>query len=131
MHLFTQLQYCADAEGGADAWARPALPPINPKRDSISEHSTTSCVGHVLSLSLAFQQIDIEDSVEQQTGGTTLRMFGVTQVSPFREGMRTILTYGYRTVIVSSRISQTFFRTSTLPPHEVSAMRMLVLSCGI
>ena len=27
-----------------------------------------------------FQQIDIEDSVDQQTGGTTLRMFGVTEV---------------------------------------------------
>ncbi|KAI0766572.1 DNA polymerase family B-domain-containing protein [Trametes elegans] len=51
-----------EAEGGADAWARPSLPPINPKRDSI-----------------VFQQIDIEDSVDQQTGGTTLRMYGVTE----------------------------------------------------
>ncbi|CDO75821.1 hypothetical protein BN946_scf184951.g19 [Trametes cinnabarina] len=40
-----------EAEGGADAWARPALPPIDPKKDSIN----------------------------QQTGGTTLRMYGVTE----------------------------------------------------
>ncbi|KAI0334514.1 hypothetical protein GY45DRAFT_1318071 [Cubamyces sp. BRFM 1775] len=51
-----------DAEGGADAWARPHLPPIDAKRDSIT-----------------FQQIDIEDSVDPQTGATTLRMFGVTE----------------------------------------------------
>ncbi|KAI0731291.1 DNA polymerase family B-domain-containing protein [Earliella scabrosa] len=51
-----------DAEGGADSWARPKLAPIDAKRDSI-----------------IFQQIDIEDSVDQQTGATTLRMFGVTE----------------------------------------------------
>ncbi|KAH9852052.1 DNA polymerase family B-domain-containing protein [Lenzites betulinus] len=51
-----------DAEGGADAWARPSLPNIDPKRDSI-----------------IFQQIDLEDSVEQHTGGTTVRLYGVTE----------------------------------------------------
>ncbi|KAI8974553.1 DNA polymerase family B-domain-containing protein [Trametes punicea] len=51
-----------DAEGGADAWARPPLPRIDPTRDSI-----------------IFQQIDIEDTVDPQTGGTTVRMFGVTE----------------------------------------------------
>ncbi|PIL25090.1 hypothetical protein GSI_12979 [Ganoderma sinense ZZ0214-1] len=52
-----------DAEGGADCWARPPLPHIDVQRDSI-----------------VFQQIEIEDSVDQQTGNTTLRMFGVTEV---------------------------------------------------
>ncbi|KAI0741539.1 DNA polymerase family B-domain-containing protein [Daedaleopsis nitida] len=51
-----------DAEGGADSWARPALQPIDARRHSI-----------------VFQQIDIEDSVDPQTGRTTLRLFGVTQ----------------------------------------------------
>ncbi|TFK39414.1 DNA polymerase family B-domain-containing protein [Crucibulum laeve] len=52
-----------EAEGGADNWARPALSPINEKRDSI-----------------IFQQIDVEveESVDYSTGLTSLRMFGVT-----------------------------------------------------
>ncbi|EKM50426.1 uncharacterized protein PHACADRAFT_104509 [Phanerochaete carnosa HHB-10118-sp] len=50
-----------EAEGGADQWARPRLPRIDPKKDAI-----------------VFQQIDIEDSTEYG-GGPTLRMFGVTQ----------------------------------------------------
>ncbi|GJE91144.1 delta DNA polymerase [Phanerochaete sordida] len=50
-----------EAEGGADQWARPALPQIDPKNDAV-----------------IFQQIDIEDSSEHG-GGPSLRMFGVTQ----------------------------------------------------
>lgn len=41
-HLWTNvltLTFKVDAEGGADAWARPSLPNIDPKRDSISKHS--------------------------------------------------------------------------------------------
>ncbi|PCH44386.1 delta DNA polymerase [Wolfiporia cocos MD-104 SS10] len=51
-----------DAEGGADCWARPSLKEIDEKRDSI-----------------IFQQIDVEDAVESQSGGVGLRMFGVTE----------------------------------------------------
>ncbi|KAF5336013.1 hypothetical protein D9611_006176 [Ephemerocybe angulata] len=49
-------------EGGADSWARPKLAPINPKTQSI-----------------IFQQIDVENSMDYSQGGTTLRMFGVTE----------------------------------------------------
>ncbi|KAJ7623462.1 DNA polymerase family B-domain-containing protein [Roridomyces roridus] len=49
----------AGAEGGADSWARPPLPPIDPKKDSI-----------------IFQQIEVEDAYE---GLPTFRMFGVTK----------------------------------------------------
>ncbi|KAH9946498.1 hypothetical protein B0H21DRAFT_743121 [Amylocystis lapponica] len=51
-----------DAEGGADAWARPRLHDINEKKDAI-----------------IFQQIDIEDSIDSNTGTTSLKMFGVTE----------------------------------------------------
>ncbi|CAL1714984.1 unnamed protein product [Somion occarium] len=50
-----------DAEGGADLWARPTLPPINENRDAI-----------------IFQQIDVEDSADSPGGGLGIRMFGVT-----------------------------------------------------
>ncbi|PSR90586.1 hypothetical protein PHLCEN_2v4879 [Hermanssonia centrifuga] len=50
-----------DAEGGADCWARPALPEIDERRDPI-----------------IFQQIDAEDKTEQGDG-SALRMFGVTE----------------------------------------------------
>ncbi|KAL4246251.1 DNA polymerase [Abortiporus biennis] len=49
-----------EAEGGADAWARPPLPTIDEKTDPI-----------------IFQQIDVEDTFEN--GGHGLRMFGVTE----------------------------------------------------
>ncbi|TRM65267.1 ribonuclease H-like domain-containing protein [Schizophyllum amplum] len=49
------------AEGGADAWARPALPPIDEKNDAI-----------------VFQQIDVEEEIDRNSGTTILRMFGVT-----------------------------------------------------
>ncbi|EAU90154.1 delta DNA polymerase [Coprinopsis cinerea okayama7 len=52
----------AAVEGGADSWARPTLPPLDPKKDSI-----------------IFQQIEIINSTDYSHGGTTLRMFGVTQ----------------------------------------------------
>ncbi|KAF9078186.1 DNA polymerase family B-domain-containing protein [Rhodocollybia butyracea] len=48
------------AEGGADQWARPALPKINEKQDKI-----------------IFQQIDVEENNEGNA--PTLRMFGVTE----------------------------------------------------
>ncbi|OCH91039.1 hypothetical protein OBBRIDRAFT_887287 [Obba rivulosa] len=51
-----------DGEGGADRWARPSLPPIDPKKDSI-----------------VFQQIDVEDAADPATGYYGLRMFGVTE----------------------------------------------------
>ncbi|KAJ7918757.1 DNA polymerase family B-domain-containing protein [Mycena leptocephala] len=48
------------AEGGSDSWPRPALPHIDPKKDSI-----------------VFQQIDVEES--EMYGNVSLRMFGVTK----------------------------------------------------
>ncbi|KAI0713808.1 delta DNA polymerase [Earliella scabrosa] len=51
-----------DAEDRAETWKRSMLAPIDAKRDSI-----------------IFQQIDIEDSVDQPTGALTLRMYGVTE----------------------------------------------------
>ncbi|KAJ7035657.1 DNA polymerase family B-domain-containing protein [Mycena alexandri] len=48
------------AEGGSDSWSRPALPTIDPKRDSI-----------------VFQQIDVEES--DMFGQVALRMYGVTK----------------------------------------------------
>ncbi|KAF7308685.1 DNA polymerase [Mycena chlorophos] len=47
-------------EGGSDSWARPPLPPINPKVDSI-----------------VFQQIDIEET--DVYSNVELQLFGVTQ----------------------------------------------------
>ena len=38
---FLPSYLCAAAEGGADSWSRPFLPPINPKRDDISASSTS------------------------------------------------------------------------------------------
>ncbi|KAJ3515999.1 hypothetical protein NLJ89_g1399 [Agrocybe chaxingu] len=51
-----------DAEGGADCWARPPLPRIDEKRDSI-----------------LFQQIDVETASNPETGAIILRIFGVTE----------------------------------------------------
>ncbi|KAI0955116.1 DNA-directed DNA polymerase delta [Taiwanofungus camphoratus] len=51
-----------DAEGGADRWERPALPPLNEKKDTI-----------------IFQQIDVEETVDSSSGRSHLRMFGVTE----------------------------------------------------
>ncbi|KDR67983.1 hypothetical protein GALMADRAFT_257532 [Galerina marginata CBS 339.88] len=51
----------AEAEGGADSWARPPLRELNEKRDSI-----------------IFQQIDIE-TASNHDGSIILRMFGVTE----------------------------------------------------
>ncbi|KAH7911043.1 DNA polymerase family B-domain-containing protein [Hygrophoropsis aurantiaca] len=50
------------AEGGADCWPRPKLPPIDEKTDTI-----------------VFQQIDVEEAMDYSTGAMTLRMFGVTE----------------------------------------------------
>ncbi|KAG2070221.1 hypothetical protein BDR04DRAFT_1100449 [Suillus decipiens] len=50
------------AEGGADCWARPNIPSINEKRDSI-----------------VFQQIDIDETTDYSNGSIVLRLFGVTE----------------------------------------------------
>ncbi|TEB29100.1 delta DNA polymerase [Coprinellus micaceus] len=52
----------ATVEGGADSWSRPPLRKIDSKKDTI-----------------IFQQIDVENSTDYSQGGTTLRMFGVTE----------------------------------------------------
>ncbi|KAF9221377.1 hypothetical protein BS17DRAFT_785295 [Gyrodon lividus] len=52
----------SSSEGGADCWPRPRLTSINEKRDTI-----------------VFQQIDIENATDPNTGRTMLRMFGVTE----------------------------------------------------
>ncbi|KZT09911.1 uncharacterized protein LAESUDRAFT_673547 [Laetiporus sulphureus 93-53] len=51
-----------DAEGGADCWARATLPPLDETKDSI-----------------IFQQIDIEEAIDQGSGNLGLRMYGVTE----------------------------------------------------
>ncbi|KAI0313537.1 DNA polymerase family B-domain-containing protein [Amylostereum chailletii] len=53
----------ADAEGGADRWARPKLPALNPAKDRI-----------------LFQQTDVEEAVDGGSGVVQLRMFGVTEL---------------------------------------------------
>ncbi|KAG2053704.1 hypothetical protein BDR06DRAFT_952548 [Suillus hirtellus] len=50
------------AEGGADSWARPNLPSINEKRNSI-----------------IFQQIDVDEATDYSNGSIVLRLFGVTE----------------------------------------------------
>ncbi|KAG2748452.1 hypothetical protein P692DRAFT_201790083 [Suillus brevipes Sb2] len=50
------------AEGGADSWARPNLPSINEKRNSI-----------------VFQQIDVDEATDYSNGSIVLRLFGVTE----------------------------------------------------
>ncbi|KII85833.1 hypothetical protein PLICRDRAFT_144471 [Plicaturopsis crispa FD-325 SS-3] len=52
----------ADVEGGADSWARPPLPALDEKTDSI-----------------IFQQIDVEDAYDNSNGVVTLRLYGVTE----------------------------------------------------
>ncbi|EIW79208.1 hypothetical protein CONPUDRAFT_138364 [Coniophora puteana RWD-64-598 SS2] len=53
----------AAAEGGADCWARPQLPPINESKDTI-----------------VFQQLDVEEGFHDRSNGTVgLRMYGVTE----------------------------------------------------
>ncbi|KAF9526132.1 DNA polymerase family B-domain-containing protein [Crepidotus variabilis] len=51
----------SEAEGGADQWARPPLPPINEFTDD-----------------LIFQQIDIETASHPENNSIILRMYGVT-----------------------------------------------------
>ena len=43
-------------------------------------------------VSVVFQQIEIEDSVNPQTGATTLRMFGVTEVRGVSTSHTRVLT---------------------------------------
>ncbi|KAN0088533.1 DNA polymerase family B domain containing protein [Tylopilus felleus] len=50
------------SEGGANSWSRPKLKPINERTDSI-----------------IFQQMDIENATDFNTGHTMLRVFGVTE----------------------------------------------------
>ncbi|KAF8141671.1 DNA polymerase family B-domain-containing protein [Boletus edulis] len=50
------------SEGGADSWSRPKLKPINERMDSI-----------------VFQQVDIENATDPNTGRTMLRVFGITE----------------------------------------------------
>lgn len=70
-----------DAEGGSDSWARPTLSPINEKNDSISTLLLrVAYTTYLHPLSPVFQQIDVEESVDQSTGAVTLRMYGVTEV---------------------------------------------------
>ncbi|KAJ2934805.1 hypothetical protein H1R20_g2207, partial [Candolleomyces eurysporus] len=52
----------ARVEGGADSWARPPLPKINPKTQPI-----------------IFQQIDVENSTDYSQGGTVLLPRGFTE----------------------------------------------------
>ena len=61
--LKTLYDVIATVEGGADSWSRPPLRKIDSKKETI-----------------IFQQIDVENSTDYSQGGTTLRMFGVTEV---------------------------------------------------
>ena len=114
----------SDAEGGADRWARPPLPHIDVQRDSIGMSSLTVPASSNFSLKCpsVSQQIEIEDSVDQQTGNTTLRMFGVTEARPLSLRLSHILVlipYCSRSATVSSLMSPTSSLTSTLLLQEV------------
>lgn len=72
------------AEGGADCWSRPELPPLNAKKDSISMCCTPyRTLVHIWTniCYLVFQQIDIGNASAQS--GPLLRMFGVTEVGEY------------------------------------------------
>jgi len=67
-----------DTEGGADQWARPALPRIDEKKDKIGMFVNYANLSRMLTSSIVFQQIDVEYYTEGDH--TTLRMYGVTEV---------------------------------------------------
>jgi DNA polymerase delta subunit 1 len=67
------------AEGGADSWARPPLPPLNEERDKIGATFSLFLYGTDLRWPLVFQQIDVE-TASDPNGKIILRMFGVTEV---------------------------------------------------
>jgi DNA polymerase delta subunit 1 len=81
LRLSDSFERALASEGGADCWARPKLAPINQKRDTISmptpsSHLFPSNTGHTI----VFQQLDIENATDPNTGRTMLRMFGITEV---------------------------------------------------
>jgi hypothetical protein len=56
---------------------------MDPKNDSIGRvHSLRTVMPAHHSYHAVFQQIDVEESLDIVNGGTTLRMFGVTEVRP-------------------------------------------------
>ncbi|KAH0836609.1 hypothetical protein J3R83DRAFT_8309 [Lanmaoa asiatica] len=69
----------SSAEGGADSWSRPKLKPINEKTDSISVSFLIANSFLSTQATLVFQQVDIENATDTNTGRTMLRMFGVTE----------------------------------------------------
>ncbi|KAI5122485.1 hypothetical protein M0805_001394 [Coniferiporia weirii] len=60
--LKDEAKESGEAEGGSDSWSRPLLRHFDEKKDTI-----------------VFQQIDIDIEGSAETGGVSLRMFGVTQ----------------------------------------------------
>ena len=76
---FNPHLYHPGAEGGADSWSRPPLPPLNEKRDKISTTMPLFLDKTNLKCLLVFQQIDIE-TASDSNGKIILRMFGVTEV---------------------------------------------------
>jgi hypothetical protein len=78
-----EVKAVTGAEGGADQWARPELKPISPSRDTIGApaYSYTDNVSLTMKIPV-FQQIDIEVATDTLSGGTSLRMYGVTEVLP-------------------------------------------------
>ncbi|KAI5122484.1 hypothetical protein M0805_001394 [Coniferiporia weirii] len=61
--LKDEAKESGEAEGGSDSWSRPLLRHFDEKKDTI-----------------VFQQIDIDIEGSAETGGVSLRMFGVTQL---------------------------------------------------
>jgi DNA polymerase delta subunit 1 len=66
------------SEGGADAWARPHLEPINEETDSISTYTKTDTCS-TTEIILVFQQIDVEQHANAIQGRSAIRIYGVTE----------------------------------------------------
>lgn len=107
-----------DAEGGADRWERPALPPLNEKKDTISKIRLALPLSFLNSV-VVFQQIDVEETVDSSSGRSHLRMFGVTEVTCLIISSFTLLTIHYRQATVSLQTLPTSFPISMLLHQEV------------
>ena len=128
-HLFFIAHLCnLGAEGGADSWARPPLPPLNEERDKIG--ATISLFLRMMNLRwpLVFQQIDVE-TASDPNGKIILRMFGVTEVVILRSSTTLeLMAPKIRMGIVCWQISPIFNLISMLHFLVASQKMISVLS---
>jgi hypothetical protein len=73
-----------ESEGGADAWDRPRLKPIDPARDKIGTEALPRARTLEANVSTVFQQVDIDGSYDNLQAGPQINVFGVTQVRLIR-----------------------------------------------